>query len=218
MKSKTLLIAAAALAAGIMTSQAQVYSQNIVGYINVTIPANENVLIANQLDYDGTGTNNTLATVFPNGVPNNSTIQAWNGTGFVGDSYSTSTGWAVTSNPFINASIQPGVGFFFKTKNATNITFVGNVLVGTNTLAVGSGTTVISPAVPVAGTLDTTNSFPIANNNVVQVWNPSTSGFTGYSYSTTTGWVPSDPQLTVGQSVFINVKKAATWTEILNVQ
>ncbi len=34
MKTKTLLIAAAALAAGIISSQAQVYSQNIVGYAN----------------------------------------------------------------------------------------------------------------------------------------------------------------------------------------
>jgi hypothetical protein len=218
MKAKTLLIAAATLAAGVMHSQAQVYSQNIVGYINVTIPANENVLIANQLDADGTGTNNTLATVFPNGVPNNSTIQAWNGTGFALDSYSTSSGWVITTNPIINASLQPGSGFFFKTKNATNITFVGNVLVGTNTIPIPSGVSVVAPTVPVAGTLDSTNSFPIVNNNTVQVWNPATAGFSLYSYSSSAGWSPSNPQLTVGQSVFINVKKATNWTEVLNVQ
>ena len=35
---KTLLIAAAALAASVISSQAQVYSQNIVGYANVATP------------------------------------------------------------------------------------------------------------------------------------------------------------------------------------
>ncbi len=37
---KTLLIAAAALVAGVISSEAQVYSANIVGYVNVVMPAN----------------------------------------------------------------------------------------------------------------------------------------------------------------------------------
>ena len=38
MRTKTLLFAAAALAASITASQAQtVYSQNVVGYINITV-------------------------------------------------------------------------------------------------------------------------------------------------------------------------------------
>ncbi len=36
---KTLLIAAAALVAGVISSDAQVYSANIVGYVNVACPA-----------------------------------------------------------------------------------------------------------------------------------------------------------------------------------
>jgi hypothetical protein len=216
MNSKTLLIAAAALAAGVMTSQAQVYSQNIVGYINIPLVANQNNLIANQLDLDGTGTNNTLASLFSTNLPNNTTIQAWNGTGFAADSYSTSSGWTTTVNPIINASLQPGSGFFIKTKLATTITLVGNVLVGTNNLAVPAGINVYAPTVPVAGTLDGTNSFPIANNNTVQVWNGT--GYNAFSYSSSSGWNPSDPQLTVGQSVFVNVKKATNWTQVLNVQ
>jgi hypothetical protein len=216
MKAKTLLIAAAALAAGVMTSQAQVYSQNIVGYINIPLVGGQNNLIANQLDFDGTGTNNTLASLFSTNLPNNAQISAWNGVGFAGDTYSTSTGWTTTSNPVINGALQPGSGFFIKTKNSVTITIVGNVLTGTNNLAVPAGVSLVAPTVPVAGTLDTTNQFPIANNNQINVWNGV--GFNGYTYSSTTGWNPSDPQLTVGQAVFINVKKSATWTEVLNVQ
>jgi hypothetical protein len=47
---KTLLIAGAALAASIISSQAQtVYSQNIVGYINQTIPAGKYQIVGSQL-------------------------------------------------------------------------------------------------------------------------------------------------------------------------
>jgi len=49
MRSKTLLIAAAALVAGVMSSEAQVYSQNVVGYINQPIPANSYQIIGSQL-------------------------------------------------------------------------------------------------------------------------------------------------------------------------
>ncbi len=59
MKTKTLLIAAAALAAGVISSQAQVYSANIVGYANVVCPASTLVLLANPLD-NGTNTANDV--------------------------------------------------------------------------------------------------------------------------------------------------------------
>jgi len=45
MRTKTLIIASAALAVGILTSSAQTYSQNIVGYVNQVLPAG-NTLIA----------------------------------------------------------------------------------------------------------------------------------------------------------------------------
>jgi hypothetical protein len=199
-----------------MTSQAQVYSQNIVGYINIPLVGGQNNLICNQLDVDGTGTNNTLASLFSTNLPNNATLSAWNGTGFDTAIYSTSTGWSTTSDKFVNAGIQPGIGFFLKTKNAVTVTIVGNVLVGTNSVPVVPGISLVSPTVPVAGTLDTTNQFPIVNNNVVNVFNGV--GFNSFTYSSSTGWNPSDPQLTVGQAVFINVKKGTNWTEVLTVQ
>jgi len=216
MNTKTLLIAAAALAAGVMTSQAQVYSQNIVGYVNIPLVAGQNNLICNQLDLDGTGTNNTLASLFSTNLPNNATINSWNGTGFDTATYTTLSGWSTTSDKFVNASLQPGTGFFIKTKNATTVTLVGNVLVGTNNLPVVAGVSVVAPTVPVAGTLDTTNQFPIANNNTVNVFNGV--GFNSFTYTSLSGWTPSDPQLTVGQAVFINVKKSTNWSEVLTVQ
>jgi hypothetical protein len=219
MKTQTLLIAAAALAAGVISSHAQVYSQNIVGYVNIPLVVGNN-LIANQLDYDGTGTNNTVNTVFPNGLPNKTVISAWNPatSSFVLAEYFTSSGWTGTNSALVQAALQPGSGFFIKVNTATNITLVGNVITGTNTYPVPAGFTVQAPSAPIAGTLDTTNGYHPSNKDIVDVWVPSSSTFSLYEYFTSGGWTPSDPQLAVGQSVFLKAAKSTNWTQVLNVQ
>src|SRR5665213_2280842 len=91
MRTKTLLIAAAALAAATISSQAQVYSQNIVGYINTTVPngAHQFQFIANQLQTVTANGTNKIQDVFgfsaltsdPNGVTN-TVLYYWNGAGY----------------------------------------------------------------------------------------------------------------------------------------
>jgi len=87
---KTLLIAAAALAASVITSQAQVYSQNIVGYVNNIITPGYNAFSVQLDGVDGNGFTNSVTNVFPNvfdaGVGNGpldgSTMYTWTGTAF----------------------------------------------------------------------------------------------------------------------------------------
>ena len=88
MRTKTLLIAAAALAVGIISSEAQVYSQNVVGYVNLSVAASGYTVVTMPLDYDGTGTNNTVSAIIGTNLPVGSSIQNWTGTGFAGNSYS----------------------------------------------------------------------------------------------------------------------------------
>ncbi len=66
MRTKILLSVAAALAVGVASSMAQTYSQNVVGYINTTIPANGFVMIGNTLinGSDANNTNNDIGTAF----------------------------------------------------------------------------------------------------------------------------------------------------------
>jgi len=73
MRTKTLLIASAALAVGILTSSAQTYSQNIVGYVNGVLPYNGNTptshgwaAVANPLDLTA---GNSLTNLFSNPAP-----------------------------------------------------------------------------------------------------------------------------------------------------
>ena len=117
MRTKTLLIAAAALAAVVTSSQAQstVYSQNVVGYVNLTATNHVFAFIGNQLD---TGSN-TINNVLQSGlVSQNTELLLWNGAGYStliyynnGDAPGVSGGWYLGSNPYGSTNyLQPGNG------------------------------------------------------------------------------------------------------------
>ena len=76
MRTKVLLGAAALAAAAATASAQNVYSLNVVGYINLSLTNGYN-MVANQLDLDGTMTNNTLTTVFSTNLPKLSAVYAW---------------------------------------------------------------------------------------------------------------------------------------------
>jgi len=128
---KTLLIAAAALVAGIVTSEAQVYSANVVGYVNVTLPGNGGtVLIANPFD-DGNG--NQLTNILTSALPgatlgNGSKVFYYSGGSLNGINKGPSA-WASS------ISLPPGTGFYVQNGKAGNNsptltnTFVGSVIV-----------------------------------------------------------------------------------------
>jgi hypothetical protein len=216
MKSKALLIAAAALAAGVMSSQAQVYSQNIVGYINVPLQPGYN-LVANQLDLDGTGTNNSIYTTVGTNLPNLTKVLVWTGSGYATTIWSAGTGKWTLNSQLVTNGVNPGKGFFVQIPGsvATNVTFVGNVITGTNTYPIAAGYQIVSPSGPVAGTLDTTNGYTPSHLDKILVWTGS--GYATHIWSGT-AWTSGDPQLAVGQAVFLDAVNNTNWTQILNVQ
>jgi hypothetical protein len=164
---KTLLMAAAALAASVISSQAQVYSQNIVGYVNKPLPTGFNI-VANPMDYSS----GNAATNFVDnsgGVYDGSLVYIWNGSSFTVVQYDSSqtTGFAnALGNAAVPAPIlNPGQAFFLNNQSGTSntVTFVGTVHVdgaasGTNVVGLttnvlsGSLTYVyVSSKLPVAG-------------------------------------------------------------------
>jgi hypothetical protein len=130
MRTKTLLIAVAALAAGILASSAQTYSQNIVGYANVVIAGNgQYTLLANPFD-DGNG--NQLTNILNSALPKQSQVLTWSGSSFLTViKGGTPPNWP----PGTTTQLPPGVGFFVRNGNPagpavpdiTN-TFVGTVI------------------------------------------------------------------------------------------
>jgi len=165
MRTKTLLIAAAALAVGIISSEAQVYSQNIVGYANVpTTSANTYYLLECPFTV---GASNGVNEVFGATLPDWSQILTWdvpNHTYVVAEYDSTEPvpgvrwyeiddGTPLATLP----TIPPGIGFFVlpASGNLTN-TFAGAVAVvtgGTNTMPLASANTyyLVGSTIPFTG-------------------------------------------------------------------
>jgi hypothetical protein len=220
MRTKTLLIAAAALAAGIASSSAQVYSQNVVGYVNLTLSEGFN-FVANQLDADGTGTNNTVSGVFSTNVPLGTVVYTWNGSSWVGDSLSLKTGtWTVPTQP-----VNPGMGAFVDIPagayggSTGTVTLTGNVLQGAlvNPNIPGPGYNVVSSMVPLSGGLQTSLGYTPALGDAVYIFNAGS--YTSYSFSTKTAtWNPSEPQIAVGQGFWLDSASSAGWTNNFTVQ
>jgi len=202
---KTLLIAAAALAASLISSQAQVYSQNIVGYVNVTVPTNGYALVGNQLDV-GDGTNG-ISTVFSSGLisdvndVNNTEILTWNysvqafqtlyyfnAADAATDWGGTSAGWYDNNGTFYNTPVPPGVAAFLlnyqNTHSNLTVTLVGTVPQATNIYTIKPGLNFIGLTDPVVtnlcGTLANFTGYSDVNdvnNDQILVWQTSVQAF-----------------------------------------
>jgi hypothetical protein len=237
---KTLLIAAAAFATSVISSQAQVYSQNIVGYVNINLTNGVLANIAPALDLDGTGTNNTIATVFP--TPSiGDTVYAFNGTGYNTLNYKVNgTGHPVvyTTNWFIGAAVEanyplnPGDSVFYLPAANQTVTQVGTALTGTNVNAnfpAAGNLGLLSSVIPISGGLTSVLGYTPAIGDTVYIYNGA--GYTTYNYKVNgtghpvvynTNWfigaAQSEPVVSVGQGFWILPATANSWTEVLNVQ
>jgi hypothetical protein len=214
MRTKTLFLAAAALAASLASSMAQnVYSVNFVGYINTPITgAGKYTLVSNPFD---NGTNDLVGLVDPSGtLPAKTQVLLWNN---VGASYTTisktTAGWG--SNP----TIAQGRGFFLKTAstqaNYTNL-YMGSCPVS-NSVAVPTGLTLSGGLIPFAGDLTTDTNINIGsvlpNKAQFLIWNAAGQSYTTVS-KTTAGWGAA-ANVVSGQGFFIRTTAAVTWTSKL---
>jgi hypothetical protein len=231
MRTKTLLIAAAVLAAGIASSVAQtVYSANIVGYVNLTVQPGFN-LLGNQL-VPSSGTND-LNDVFPS-VPDGTLLYKFNSAtaSFSVDVYNAQVsvapvGWYdnTTLAPS-TTTVGPGDGFFLNNPgSATTITLVGSVATGTNTISLPAGFSLIASATPESYQL-LSPDFPAIDGALyygyssgaftVDVFNnnPSVAAVGWYDNTTL---APATVQPAVGQGFFFNNPGSATvWTRVFN--
>ena len=219
MRTKTLVLAVAALTACALTASAQsnVYSLNIVGYVNTVFKgASAYTLAANPL----VAPTNDLVSLVGTALPNKSQVVVFDGV-----NYTTSTKASGSWNT--NLALPVGVGFFVKNSSATDITntFVGNVLTGipgTNSASVPLGYSLVGSPLPVGGLLtDTGNNTlnlggVLANKSQVVIYDNAGAG----TYTTATkasGSWNTNLLLSVGQGFFIKAATAGSnWVQILN--
>jgi hypothetical protein len=214
MRTKTLLLTAAVVAAGVAASQAQVYSVNAVGYINVVCKPGFN-LIADQL----ITSNTTVAALFPN-VPGGSQVLKWAGSGFTINNYDPD--FQEWDNP--NQTVGIGEGCFLFNPTTTNITvtFVGDVPQGNLTNSIPHNYSLQSSQVPQAGKLQTDLGYIPSPNDTVLRWNngyPGPSGYLIYTYDADFLEWDLEPTLNVGEGFFIlrNAPGVGAWTRQFSV-
>jgi len=224
MKTKTLLIAAAALAVGVISSQAQVYSQNIVGYANVTIPAGYTLLTMPV----SPNSSNNIEAVLPS-LTSADVVLVWNGGGYNVDYFNGPGDWYNGNDftPIPQPSLPPGAGFFYQnnTGQTKTNTFVGNVQL-TNTVTLPAGYTLVGSTAPVGGSIESTNfNIHFTSADTVLIWNGG-----GYNVDYFNGpgdWYNGNdftpiavPTLNVGQGFFYqnNTGQTTNWVQNVIVQ
>jgi hypothetical protein len=237
---KTLLIAVAALAAGIISTQAQVYSQNIVGYANLNTPNGGTYLISVPFTIGvSNGANEVWPLVGGNpSLPDYSSILVWDGATYityVSDSGSPSLWDDATFANLPGAPILPvGSSFFLVPSASVTNTFAGAIPVSVNssnkTFLANGGTYLVSSVVPYAGSI--TNGNPttgaggiglsslngLPDYSSILVWNGATyvtyvsdSGSPSLWDDATFANLPTPPTIDVGQGFFIVPSADFTW-------
>lgn len=229
---KTLLIAAAALAASVISSQAQVYSQNIVGYVNSPVPSG---YVNLSVPLDGASGNNSITNTINvfSGAYDGDLLNIWQGTHYavytIDSTVSTGIADAADINPVTPPVVNPGTGFFLQNIGASNnITWVGTVHVdgaGASTNVVGVTTNVVAvgnyyyaSTIPVGGGVSSVLQLP--NNgsldgsliNIPNISGGSVHGFTTITIDSTmsTGFADAadinpvpEPTIPVGSGFFL---------------
>ncbi len=230
MRTKALLLTAAAVAAGIATVSAQVYSANVVGYVNANVPNNQFVMIENPLNLAaGNVISNVLSGTYPDGMQ----VYRFAGGAFLNpEQYYAGFGWFPGTNV-----LNPGEGFFLiSPSGATTVTFVGEVLQGSQSNVLPAGYSIRGSQVPqsiplgAAGITDSTNTmaFPAIDGDTIFRWYTNTySGsiqyYGGYGWfdnnisggGSTNGFSPN-----VGEAFFVQngTTTNRTWVRSFTVQ
>jgi hypothetical protein len=200
MNSKTLLLLGAVGALAMASAEAQVYSVNAVGYVNVSLPAGFS-LISNPLN----AADNKYSALFPN-VDIGTTIYKWTGT-----TYASSTYLGVWSP---DDTLAPGEGVFIQLAAPKTITFVGDVLQGALSTALPAGFSIKSSKVPQSAGLDALG-FPADIGDSVYLFNRTSQTYSSFTYLGV--WSPSVPTPAVGESFFVSRAAAGTWTRNFSV-
>jgi hypothetical protein len=202
MNTKSLLLAAVVAAVGAVSGSAQVTSQNIVGYIRLSLNSGFN-LISNQLNNG----NNGISTVL--NVPEGTDVYKFNGTGYVSNSYSEGE-W---DNP--GMTLSPGEGFFVRVSAATTITLIGEVSLS-NSVPLRSGFSLIGIPLPLAGglTAASVGGFNVTEGDDFYSFNGT--GYVSNSYSEG-AWDNGDPQIAIGQGFFVRTSTARNYVRNFSV-
>jgi hypothetical protein len=206
MRTKTLL-AAAVLAAGLATSMAQsnVYSLNVVGYVNQVYPAGFSMV-----NTPLKGTNDLISTVLAN-APVGTTVYKFTGGAYEPANSLLPFGWGSPGQ-----TLPVGQGYFIKSAAPWTNTFVGEVVTqSTNSLI--NGFNMVGSKFPAAGTIDTALQLVPTVGDTAYTFNNGGGYNTANSYLVF-GWGGGSPVLNVAQGVMYKSAGAKDWVQNFTIQ
>jgi hypothetical protein len=229
MRTKTLLIASAALAAGILTSSAQTYSQNIVGYTTTPLIGGLN-LVCPTVQVTSSNNAEQVFTCLTSG--DQLFIWKTDGSGFNIAYYNGPADWydgiSFASIPAPLLSLGAGVYYQNNSGNTETNTFAGTVVLGNTNTLIG-GLNMVGSTPPIAGSADTSNTnmaLPLVSGDQLFLWKTDGSGFSIAYYNGPGDWydgisfasIPA-PNLTVGGGFYYQNNSGGTlhWTQNLVV-
>jgi hypothetical protein len=217
MRTKSLCLAAAVLAGGVLAASAQgnVYSLNVVGYVNTVLKGNSSyTLVANPLN----APTNDLNSILSSALPNKSSVTTYDGVNY--------TTYGKAAGLWPNVIVPPGTGFFVRnvaTSDITN-TFVGEVaggVPGTNTTALPAGYSLVGSKAPIGGDINgagpnTLNlSAALPNKASVTVYDNTTPPGTYTTLGKAAGVFPAY-NFKVGEGFYVRALTAGSnWVQIL---
>ena len=188
-----------------VSAYSQIYSSNVVGYINLPFYAGDN-LIANQLSFS----NNTLNAIFQGDVPEGATFTEWNPLSqqyLPVSVYDIHTGWSV------NYELDYGQGGLFHSPVAFINTFAGSVWPGFDgidpfvpPLVTDSGTLLLSCFIPIepATFQDVVGRDPRNGESVTLL--DATSQISTTTTFENGVWDNGTPTLNIGESAFFDLE------------
>jgi hypothetical protein len=195
--------------AGAAALQAQVYSVNAVGYINVTL-ANGFNMVANQL----IAADNTVPALF-----------AGNTEALIVYKYDADTGYDINSyDPDFEEwddatqTLMPGDGcWVFNPGDEMTVTFVGEVPQGSLSTELKVGFNLISSQVPQEGLIGTDLGMPVGADDIVYTYTPGSGYFISAYDADFEEWDNGEPMIGVGDAFWVLKSEAATWTRDFSV-
>jgi len=202
------LVCLAAFAAGAVTvmAQANVYSLNIVGYVNYTQPAGKYAIITNPLKQGG----NDVSEIFSAGAqyPGLTVFKRNSaGTGYDQSSYDSDlNGW---SAPLV---VNPGDGVWLATPSGTPFTntFVGEVIQSSSN-PLPAGYSIKGSVLPQAGLVQTDLLIPGAAGDTIFAWNGS-NGYDQFPYDVDIGFWSPEPTIPIcGAFWYYNAGATKNW-------
>ena len=235
---KSLLLAAAALAVGALSSLAKpsnLESQNIVGYVTQTLPGSNNTYA--QINVPLWAGTNTVEGLMP-AIKKGDKISLWTGDRFIFFTYAGANfdgqdhAWMDSQGRGQNSPvIHPGRAFLYQNNgHAFTKTFIGTVpLGGSTTIPGGHAYTLLASALPIAGPVDTAFSLPLqAGDKIFIMAGESYQAFTyrganfdgqGHAFVDGLGEARTSPVIQVGQSFFYqnNQDSPEIWNQKLKI-